>query len=42
MAKAIIALAEAIINGDDINSIGYEIVDGIYIWIEYQKQNPFT
>lgn len=38
MAKAIIALANAILNGDDINSIDYEIVDGIYIWIEYKKQ----
>jgi len=37
MAKAIIALAQAILNGDDIHSIGYDIVDDTYIWIEYQK-----
>lgn len=37
MAEAIIELATAIINGDDINSISYQIIDNKYIWVDYQK-----
>lgn len=37
MAEAIVELAEAIINGTDINSINYEIIDDHYIWVEYHR-----
>ncbi|MBN2604680.1 MAG: galactose ABC transporter substrate-binding protein [Bacilli bacterium] len=37
MAEAIIELATAIINGEDIHNIGYEIIDNKYIWVDYQK-----
>jgi len=37
MAKAIVALSQAILNGDDIHSIDYEIINDTYIWIAYQK-----
>ena len=34
---AAVRLAVALASGKDINSIGYEITDGKYIWIPYQK-----
>ena len=34
---AAVKLAVALANGSDINSTGYEITDGKYIWIPYQK-----
>ena len=34
---AAVRLATALVSGKDINSIGYEITDGKYIWIPYQK-----
>lgn len=34
---AAVRLAAALATGKDINSIGYEITDGKYIWIPYQK-----
>lgn len=37
MARAVIALAQALLNDGDLSDIGFEIVDGRYIWIEYQK-----
>jgi len=37
MAEAIIELTTAIINGEDINTISFEIIDNKYIWVDYQK-----
>ena len=37
MARAIVALADALLNHVDLSTIGYEIVNDRYIWIEYQK-----
>lgn len=37
MAKAIVELAEAILNEKDITSINYTVSDSIYIWIDYKK-----
>lgn len=37
MAEAIVALANAIVNDLNISDLEYEIIDGKYIWIEYQK-----
>lgn len=37
MAKAIIELTVAIIEGKDPNSIGFRIVDNKYIWVDYKK-----
>jgi len=37
MAQAIIELAEAILNGEDPNSIGFEIIDNNYILVEYKR-----
>ena len=34
---AAVKLALALASGKDINSIGYEITDGKYIWVPYQK-----
>ena len=34
---AAVKLAVALASGSDVNSIGYEITDGKYIWIPYQK-----
>lgn len=34
---ATVRLAEALVSGKDINSIGYEISDGKYIWVPYKK-----
>ena len=34
---AAVKLAVALANGSDINSTGYKITDGKYIWIPYQK-----
>ena len=35
--KAAVKLAIALAKGEDINSIGYQMTDGKYIWIPYQK-----
>lgn len=37
MAKALNELTEIILNDKDINTLSYDIVDNIYIWIDYQK-----
>ena len=37
MAKAIVELTYAILNNEDFSTLNYEIIDNIYIWIEYQK-----
>ena len=34
---AAVKLAVALASGGDVNSIGYEITDGKYIWVPYQK-----
>lgn len=39
MAEAIIELSQAIINNQDVTTIPFDIVDGMYIWIDYQ---PYT
>ena len=36
-AQAIIELVDAIINGEDPNSINFEIIDNNYIWVEYTR-----
>ncbi|KFZ27164.1 MAG: D-galactose-binding periplasmic protein precursor [Candidatus Izimaplasma bacterium HR2] len=37
MAEAIIELTTAIINGDDVNTISYILIDNKYIWVDYKK-----
>lgn len=37
MARAVVALANALLNNENLDDIGFELVDGRYIWIEYQK-----
>jgi methyl-galactoside transport system substrate-binding protein len=37
MAKVIIELAEAIINGEDPNGISYDIVNNNFVWVPYQR-----
>lgn len=37
MAEAIIELATAIINGDDVHNLSFELVNNKYIWVDYQK-----
>lgn len=37
MAQAIVELTQALRNGNDLNTLSFPIVDGKYIWIDYQK-----
>lgn len=37
MSKAIVELAEAIINGEDPNTITFEIIDNNFIWVDYKR-----
>ncbi len=37
MAEAVIELANAIINGDDLNSLSFTLTENKYIWIDYKK-----
>jgi len=40
MAKVIVELAEALANGSDLNNLDFDIIDGKYIWVDYQKYTP--
>ncbi len=42
MARAIVALANAIINNNDFSSLSFTLVDDRYIWIEYHKYTLST
>jgi methyl-galactoside transport system substrate-binding protein len=37
MAEVLVQLTKAILSGQDVNDIGYELTDGIYFWVDYQK-----
>jgi methyl-galactoside transport system substrate-binding protein len=37
MSEVLIELAEALINGTNLDDLSFEIIDGKYIWIDYQK-----
>jgi len=39
MAQAIVDLAEALLDGTDLDELIFPPKDGTYIWIDYQ---PFT
>ena len=37
MSEVLIELVEALINGTNLDDLSFEIIDGKYIWIDYQK-----
>ena len=37
MARAVVALADALLKNEDLSNIGFELIDGRYILINYSK-----